>query len=63
MTTTDYVAVDALKSYISCFIEKSEKQQAIDLEMFDAEGIAYHDGILQALSELEEQIDKMKVSI
>lgn len=63
MTTTDYVAVDALKSYIEHFVEESEKQHARAVQMFNPDDAAYYDGITDALNELKQRIDTMKVSL
>jgi hypothetical protein len=63
MTTTDYVPVDALKSYIEHFIEESEKQQARAVEMFNPDDASYYDGVIDALKAIKERIDEMKVSI
>lgn len=63
MTTTDYVPVDALKSYIEHFVEESEKQQARAVEMFNPDDASYYDGVTDALNEIKQRINTMKVSI
>ena len=63
MTTTDYVPVDVLKSYIEHFIEESEKQHSRAIKMFNSDDAAYYDGVKEALDSVKEQIDKMKVAL
>ena len=63
MTTTDYIPVDALKSYIEHFVEESEKQQARAVDVFNPDDASYYDGVIGALEELKERIDTMKVSL
>ena len=63
MTTTDYIPVDALKSYIEHFVEESEKQQARAVDMFNPDDASYYNGVISALEELKERIDTMKVSL
>lgn len=63
MTTTDYIPVDALKSYIEYFIEESEKQQARAVDMFNPDDASYYNGVIGALEELKKRIDTMKVSL
>ena len=63
MTTTDYVPVDALKSYIEHFVEESEKQQARAVEMFNPDDASYYNGVIGALEKLKKRIDTMKVSL
>lgn len=63
MTTTDYIPVYALKSYIEHFVEESEKQHARAGKMFNPDDAAYYDGMIDALKALKERIDEMKVSL
>lgn len=63
MTTTDYVPVDALKSYIEHFIEEIEKHQARAVDMFNPDDASYYNGIIDALEKLKKRIDTMKVSL
>lgn len=63
MTTTDYIPVDALKSYIEYFIEESEKQQARAVDMFNPDDASYYNGVIGAFEELKKRIDTMKVSL
>ena len=63
MTTTDYIPVDALKSYIEHFVEEAEKQQARAVDMFNLDDASYYNGVIGALEKLKERIDTMKVSL
>ena len=62
MTTTDYIAVDALKCRID--VIRDYYQDLLDTCVNHGFSLSvYYEGVLKALNELEEQIDEMKVSL
>lgn len=62
MTTTDYISVEALISYI----ENKQAEYKIEFDRaikYFTVNSEYYEGMIDSLSQLEKNIDSMKVSL
>ena len=63
MTTTDYIAVDALKCRIDVIRDYYQDLLDTCVRHGNSSGEYTYQGVLKAMNELDEQIDEMKVSL
>jgi hypothetical protein len=62
MTTTDYISIEALISYI----ENKQKEYKIEFDKairYFMVNSDYYEGMIDSLSQLEKDIESMKVSL